>query len=219
LFWPLVVAGNLSVLFGLHLMRFPGTVLALMIVRTGAKAAIGIAGALMAAVAWIVWSQSGTATPGTPADLIDRLGEAERRPSGAAFDVGPVTIEGESIRAVATPAASRITWELRLPDRARLELAVALKPETWNVPGDGVLFRVGIAEGRTHEDIVTRVVNPYRPARRSPLDSAVRRPRRPQRFQMEPVLPPAPDALADRAQHQCRQSGQRRSARVHAAVG
>ena len=25
LFWPLVVAGNLSVLFGLHLMRFPGT--------------------------------------------------------------------------------------------------------------------------------------------------------------------------------------------------
>jgi hypothetical protein len=25
LFWPLVVAGNLSVLFGLHLMRVPGT--------------------------------------------------------------------------------------------------------------------------------------------------------------------------------------------------
>ena len=25
LFWPLVVVGNLSVLFGLHLMEFPGT--------------------------------------------------------------------------------------------------------------------------------------------------------------------------------------------------
>jgi hypothetical protein len=130
-------------------------------VSTGAKSAIGIAGALVAALAWIVWSQAGSATPGTAADLIDSLEKAERRPAAAVFDVGPVTINGESIRAIATPAASRITWELRLPDRARLEIALALKPEAWTVAGDGVLFRVGIAEGRTHEDVVTRVVNPY----------------------------------------------------------
>lgn len=130
-------------------------------VNTGTRSAVGIAGVLVAAVAWMVWSQAGSAAPGTPTDLIDSLGTAERRPSAAVFDVSPVTINGESIRAVATPAASRITWELRLPDRARLEVAVALKPEAWTVAGDGVLFRVGIAEGRTHEDIVTRVVNPY----------------------------------------------------------
>ena len=130
-------------------------------VNTGSRLAIGIAGVLVAAMAWTVWSQAGSAAPGTPIDLIDSLGAAERRPSAAVFDVSPVTINGESIRAVATPAASRITWELRLPDRARLEIAVALKPEGWTVAGDGVLFRVGIAEGRTHEDIVTRVVNPY----------------------------------------------------------
>ena len=130
-------------------------------VSTGSKAAIGLAGAIVAVLAWIVWSQAGSAAPSTPTDLIDSLQTAERRPSAAVFDVGPVTIDGESIRAVATPAASRITWELRLPDRARLEIALALKPEAWSVPGDGVLFRVGIAEGRTHEDVVTRVVNPY----------------------------------------------------------
>jgi hypothetical protein len=130
-------------------------------VNTGTRSAIGIAGALVAAVAWIVWSQVGSAAPSTPAELIDSLEKAERRPSAAVFDVAPVTINGESIRAIATPAASRITWELRLPDRARLEIAIALKPEAWTVAGDGVLFRVGIAEGRTHEDVVTRVVNPF----------------------------------------------------------
>ena len=129
--------------------------------NTGTRSAIGIAGVLMVTVAWIVWSQAGSAAPSTPTDLIDSLGAAERRPSSAVFDVSPVTINGESIRAVATPAASRITWELRLPDRARLEIAVALKPEAWTVAGDGVLFRVGIAEGRTHEDVATRVVNPF----------------------------------------------------------
>jgi hypothetical protein len=130
-------------------------------VNTGTRSVIGIAGALVAAVSWIVWSQAGNAASSTPADLIDSLGAAERRPSAAVFDVAPVTISGETIRAVATPAASRITWELRLPDRARLEIAVAVKPEAWTVAGDGVLFRVGIAEGRTHEDVVTRVVNPF----------------------------------------------------------
>ena len=129
--------------------------------RAGLMAAIGVAGLLAAALAWIVWSQAGSAAPGAPTDLIDSLGQAERRPSAAVFDVGPVTINGESIRAIATPAASRITWELRLPDRARLEIGLALKPDAWTVAGDGVLFRVGIAEGRTHEDLVTRVVNPY----------------------------------------------------------
>ena len=145
-----------------------------MLVGTGARSAIGVAGALVACLAWVVWSQAGSATASTPANLIDSLAEAERRPSTAVFDVGPVTINGESIRAVSTPAASRITWELRLPDRARLEIAVALKPESWNVAGDGVLFRVGIAEGRTHEDIVTRVVNPYgRPEERRWLPISV----------------------------------------------
>ena len=94
-------------------------------------------------------------------NLLDTIAQAERRPFGAAFDVVPVTLQGETHAAVATPGASRITWELRLPDRAVLQVLVALKQEAWTTEGDGVLFRVGIAEGRTHEDLLTRVVNPY----------------------------------------------------------
>ena len=94
-------------------------------------------------------------------NLLDSIGQAERRPSGAAFDVVPVALQGETHAAVATPGGSRITWEMHLPDHAVLQVFVALKEEAWTIEGDGVLFRVGVAEGRTHEDLVTRVVNPY----------------------------------------------------------
>lgn len=94
-------------------------------------------------------------------NLLDTLDQAERRPFGSTFDVAPVTLRGETHRAVATPGGSRITWELHLPDRAVLQVLVALKEEAWTIEGDGVLFRVGVAEGRTHEDLMTRVVNPY----------------------------------------------------------
>jgi len=94
-------------------------------------------------------------------NLLDTLDQAERRPLGATFDLATVTLSGETHRAVATPGGSRITWELHLPDRAVLQVLVALKEEAWTIEGDGVLFRVGIAEGRTHEDLLTRVVNPY----------------------------------------------------------
>jgi hypothetical protein len=75
--------------------------------------------------------------------------------------VTPVILNGETHRAISTPGASRITWEMPLPDGAVLQVAVALKPEAWTEEGDGVLFRIGIAEGRTHEDVLTRLVNPY----------------------------------------------------------
>ena len=94
-------------------------------------------------------------------DLLDTLDQAERRPFGAAFDVAPVTLRGETHRAVAPPGASRITWDLHLPDRAVFQVLVALKEEAWTTEGDGVYFRISIAEGRTQEDLLARVVNPY----------------------------------------------------------
>ena len=64
-------------------------------------------------------------------------------------------------RAIATESISRVTWQLSLPDKAVLETAIALKPEAWTQPGNGVLFRIGIAEGRTYEELFTRVVDPF----------------------------------------------------------
>jgi hypothetical protein len=117
--------------------------------------------AAVAIAAWLILGAATTKALIPVADLIATFDEAERRPAGANFEVSTVTLDGETHRAIATPGASRMTWSMRLPDHAVVHVAVALKPEAWTQEGDGVLFRIGIAEGRTHEDLLTRVVNPY----------------------------------------------------------
>lgn len=95
-------------------------------------------------------------------DLLESLDRTERRPLGATFPVVPITLGGETHRAVVALGGSRITWEVRLPRRATLQVFVGLKEEAWSIEGDGVLFRIGIGEGRIpYEELVNFVVNPY----------------------------------------------------------
>jgi hypothetical protein len=99
--------------------------------------------------------------PSLARDLAADLGQAEQRPGGAPFVVAPVDVAGETRLAIATPGQSRLTWEQYFPDGAMLQVAVALKPDAWSMNGDGVLFRIGVSDGRIHEDVVTRLVNPH----------------------------------------------------------
>jgi hypothetical protein len=39
-------------------------------------------------------------------------------------------------------------------------VAVGLKPEAWEKPGDGVLFLVGVSDGRTYEPLFKQHLNP-----------------------------------------------------------
>jgi hypothetical protein len=94
-------------------------------------------------------------------DLVGDLDRAERRPAGGTFEVVTTEIAGQSMRAIVPPSISRITWETAVPGRAVLKTAVALHPDAWTQEGNGVLFRIGIAEGRTYEELVTRLVDPY----------------------------------------------------------
>jgi hypothetical protein len=103
----------------------------------------------------------GRGGPEAPVDLVAAFPTAERRPAGASFDVADTTIGGESHRTIAPPAISRVTWQLHIPARAVLKTAIALKPEAWTEPGNGVLFRIGVAEGRTYEDLFIRLVDPF----------------------------------------------------------
>ncbi len=96
-----------------------------------------------------------------PVDLLETFPSAERRPAGASFDVADVTIGGESRRTIATAPISRMTWQLHIPARAVLNTAIAVKPEAWTEQGNGVLFRIGVAEGRTYEELFTRLVDPF----------------------------------------------------------
>jgi len=128
--------------------------------RVTAKA-VSVVLVLIAAAAMCSCGGADNRTLTPVVDLLDTLDQAERRPFGAPFDVAPVTLRGETHRALATPGASRVTWDLHLPDRAVFQVLVALKEDAWTTEGDGVYFRISIAEGRTQEDLLARVVNPY----------------------------------------------------------
>src|SRR5262245_5505384 len=81
-------------------------------------------------------------------DLLHELGSAQKRasmPVDQAIHVEFVTIDGDRRQAIFAHPASRLTWPLRLPGRAALKTAIALKPEVWERPNDGVLFRIGIS--------------------------------------------------------------------------
>jgi hypothetical protein len=41
-----------------------------------------------------------------------------------------------------------------------------MKPEVWSQPTDGAQFRIGIAEGRTYDELLRQVIRPSRGDRR-----------------------------------------------------
>ena len=116
---------------------------------------------MLAFVACGVLACRGSGPSEAPVDLVATFPAAERRPAGATFDVADITIGGESHRTIATPGISRVTWQVHIPARAVLKTAIALKPDAWAEQGNGVLFRIGVAEGRTYEDLFTRLVDPF----------------------------------------------------------
>ena len=109
---------------------------------------------------WWLFRRGGGAGP---IDLMASFDAAEKRPSPGVFQVGDVSLNGESRRAIAiTPLpGSRIIWRLRIPDDAWLRVAVGLKPEAWTGEGNGVLFMVGVSDGRTFEQLFTQHVDPF----------------------------------------------------------
>lgn len=94
--------------------------------------------------------------------LFDRFPQAERRSaSPTAFAREDIVIGDTRRRVIFAHPPSRLTYELRLPARARLVTAIALKPDAWSHPGDGVVFRVGIADERRYDALFARHVNPF----------------------------------------------------------
>ncbi len=96
-------------------------------------------------------------------DLIAQFDTAERRPDPKMFQVGDVDLNGESRKAIAVAPAlgTRIIWRVRIPDDGWLRVAVGIKPEAWEQEGDGVLFRVGVSDGRTYEPLFSQHVAPF----------------------------------------------------------
>ncbi len=98
---------------------------------------------------------------GAAIDLIAMFESAQKRPAGGTFEIVDADLNGETKRAIFTAPASRIIWKIRIPDDGWLMVALGLKPESWEKEGDGVLFRIGVSDGRVFEDIVTHHIDPF----------------------------------------------------------
>lgn len=108
--------------------------------------------------------------PGT-IDLLERFPEAGKDPGGRrlhdAFRLERVDIDGVARRVLFAHPPSKVTWRLRLPTPARLETAFAIRPDAWQLRGDGVVFRIEVWEGGRSRTLVEQWVDPYdRPADR-----------------------------------------------------
>lgn len=94
-------------------------------------------------------------------DLLSTYATAEKKPASGTFEVVDVDLNGEEKRAIFTVPPTRLTWKVRIPDDAWLKLSVATKPETWEKEGDGVLFFVGVSDGRAFDQLFTLHVDPH----------------------------------------------------------
>jgi hypothetical protein len=107
------------------------------------------------------WLFMGGGVGPQPIDLIALLDGAEKRPPSTPFEVMDVELDGQTRRAIYAPPPTRITYKVKVPDDAWLRVAVGMKPESWNQPGDGALFFVGVSDGPNWEVLFSQHVNPF----------------------------------------------------------
>jgi hypothetical protein len=122
---------------------------------------VGLA-AVLAVVGW--WYYSHTAVKDRTVDLIAELANADKRsnpePLASNFQVADVTIDGVTKKTILAKPFGRITYTVRVPPDAWLDVDFAMRPDSWTLPGDGAQFRIGISEGRTYDEVLRQYVNP-----------------------------------------------------------
>lgn len=96
-------------------------------------------------------------------DLLERFEEAEKRPDAALFSLEDATLHDDTRRAIAIAPAdgTRIIWKMRVPDDGWLRVHMGIKPEAWDEEGNGVLFMVGISDGRAFDPLFTQHIDPF----------------------------------------------------------
>ena len=133
---------------------------------TSRWAALGAA-IVLAAIAF--WYSAGRSAVSNEIDLVATLPAAEKRTNVVGqpqFVVESVTVDGVAKRVILARPHSRLIYPVLVPQDAWLEVGFALKPETWDVPGDGAQFRVGVSDGRVYDELLRQYVNPKRGDRR-----------------------------------------------------
>ena len=121
---------------------------------------IGVVALVLVITGWWLFRRS---SQGGAVDLLAKFDQAQKKPDASGFEVVDATLNGETQKAIAPrPAAgTRVTWHLQVPDDGWLRLNLGIKPEAWQKEGDGVLFMVGVSDGRSFEQLFSQYVNPF----------------------------------------------------------
>jgi hypothetical protein len=95
------------------------------------------------------------------ADLVEQLNVARKQPASAVFDVTDVTIDGQTKRSIVAHEQTRLTYHVTLPKHAEFHVGMALAPQAWTQPGDGVLFLIGVSDGHSYQTLHSIVIDPH----------------------------------------------------------
>jgi hypothetical protein len=78
-----------------------------------------------------------------------------------AYKAGPETIKGETKPSIYMHPNSRLIFHrVTIPDAAHLRVFLAVKEDAWDKASDGVLFRFGVSDGRTYDELINQHVDP-----------------------------------------------------------
>jgi hypothetical protein len=95
------------------------------------------------------------------ADLVELLPVARKQPADNAFQAADVTVDGITRRSIVARDQTRLTCHVTVPKHARFRVAVAVDPRAWSAPGSGVLFLVGVSDGRWYQTKGSLTVDPF----------------------------------------------------------
>jgi hypothetical protein len=94
-------------------------------------------------------------------DLIDALPNAKQvRPRPESFTVAEATIAGDARRAILGHEPGRIVWQVDVPEGAWLKVGLGMLEPSWTVDGDGVLFMIGVSDGKVYTELLSLVMDP-----------------------------------------------------------
>lgn len=113
----------------------------------------------------LVWGWRRGSGTASSIDLVPLVPQAEKRsqpvPPDEAIKVMTVTINGEAKPCILEQANGRITFRLTPPPDSWFSASIALDPSVWDKEGDGVLFRLGVGDGKgAYEELLNQHLNP-----------------------------------------------------------
>jgi hypothetical protein len=128
-----------------------------------------LVGGLVLVVGLLGWYFFKRGADNVAIDLIAQFPQAkEKRPVAEKFSVVSATLHGETKQAILVEEnspeccpATRLKYQLTVPDNAWLRVGLGLKEEAWTQQGDGVLFRILVTAGSTQDVLLSMQINPF----------------------------------------------------------